>query len=471
MFCEKCGNQVPDGSKFCEKCGNPIAQAPAPQAAQQQPVQPPKAPRQPMSPGVKKAIIFGGIGVAVIVIALVALFAFIIPSLNKVDISKYLETKINTSDSTIYDGEISGKVSVSTDRLYIDKLGDAETKKLLDNKNSITDYKDLIDSASKAVDSSTKRSALADITYDLELECKIKDAKEETTEDSESASAGSSYTAEFKNAKQSDVLEVTIKWPKDPIKIKEIEQYENIAGLTFDKSDKTVEIKLEDKIKENKVKVTEKVTVDFVKYINDNKLIKIKGLQGDYPSAYLKEFEFTEGDYTFTNKSEKKSSYSTGTEIKVTNKKDEDKKKSFYVHFDSLSDVSEGEDVTFTINSNTDEAKKSTEKITQYLKDNITKIDSSITKAENFEIQEMYYIIKKDAEDDSEAVIYAFYKNTAKNKYKYISISKAYLADGDFMCGSAYDSWSSYSSVADSQKYLNPFYKSTKDDYNTTKIY
>lgn len=531
MFCEKCGNQVPDGSKFCEKCGNPIAQAPAPQAAQpvqqpvqqnyqqpqqpvqqnyqqpvqqsyqqpaQQPVQPPKAPRQPMSPGVKKAIIFGGIGVAVIVIALVALFAFIIPSLNKVDISKYLETKINTSDSTIYDGEISGKVSVSTDRLYIDKLGDAETKKLLENKNSITDYKDLIDSASKAVDSSTKRSALADITYDLELECKIKDAKEETTEDSESASSGSSYTAEFKNAKQSDVLEVTIKWPKDPIKIKEIEQYENIAGLTFDKSDKTVEIKLEDKIKENKVKVTEKVTVDFVKYINDNKLIKIKGLQGDYPSAYLKEFEFTEGDYTFTNKSEKKSSYSTGTEIKVTNKKDEDKKKSFYVHFDSLSDVSEGEDVTFTINSNTDhlyntdvfftstegtfkyvpnkpmtldEAKKSTEKITQYLKDNITKIDSSITKAENFEIQEMYYIIKKDAEDDSEAVIYAFYKNTAKNKYKYISISKAYLADGDFMCGSAYDSWSSYSSVADSQKYLNPFYKSTKDDYNTTKIY
>ena len=118
-----------------------------------------------------------------------------------------------------------------------------------------------------------------------------------------------------------------------------------------------------------------------------------------------------------------------------------------------------------------DEAKKSTEKITQYLKDNITKIDSSITKAENFEIQEMYYIIKKDAEDDSEAVIYAFYKNTAKNKYKYISISKAHLADGDFMCGSAYDSWSSYSSVADSQKYLNPFYKSTKDDYNTTKIY
>ena len=105
------------------------------------------------------------------------------------------------------------------------------------------------------------------------------------------------------------------------------------------------------------------------------------------------------------------------------------------------------------------------------LKDNITKIDSSITKAENFEIQEMYYIIKKDAEDDSEAVIYAFYKNTAKNKYKYISISKAHLADGDFMCGSAYDSWSSYSSVADSQKYLNPFYKSTKDDYNTTKIY
>lgn len=34
MFCPKCGNQIPDGSKFCPKCGSQLGQAPAPAAAQ-----------------------------------------------------------------------------------------------------------------------------------------------------------------------------------------------------------------------------------------------------------------------------------------------------------------------------------------------------------------------------------------------------------------------------------------------------
>ena len=33
MFCPKCGNQIPDGSKFCPKCGSQLGQAPAPAAA------------------------------------------------------------------------------------------------------------------------------------------------------------------------------------------------------------------------------------------------------------------------------------------------------------------------------------------------------------------------------------------------------------------------------------------------------
>ncbi len=36
MFCEKCGTQVPEGSKWCHKCGSPIkaaGEAPAPQTA------------------------------------------------------------------------------------------------------------------------------------------------------------------------------------------------------------------------------------------------------------------------------------------------------------------------------------------------------------------------------------------------------------------------------------------------------
>ena len=33
MFCTKCGNQIPDGSRFCPQCGNQTGAAPAPAAA------------------------------------------------------------------------------------------------------------------------------------------------------------------------------------------------------------------------------------------------------------------------------------------------------------------------------------------------------------------------------------------------------------------------------------------------------
>ena len=46
MFCQNCGNQLPDGAKFCTRCGAPVASAqpPAPQPA---PVPPQPAPPVP----------------------------------------------------------------------------------------------------------------------------------------------------------------------------------------------------------------------------------------------------------------------------------------------------------------------------------------------------------------------------------------------------------------------------------------
>ena len=41
MFCENCGNQIPDGSKFCGGCGAKVEPA---QAAPQRPVPPPPPP-------------------------------------------------------------------------------------------------------------------------------------------------------------------------------------------------------------------------------------------------------------------------------------------------------------------------------------------------------------------------------------------------------------------------------------------
>lgn len=62
MFCQKCGSQVPEGSKFCINCGAPVeipapaapavpepAQAPAPEPVQV-PVQEPVAPQVPEAP-------------------------------------------------------------------------------------------------------------------------------------------------------------------------------------------------------------------------------------------------------------------------------------------------------------------------------------------------------------------------------------------------------------------------------------
>lgn len=567
MFCEKCGNQLPEGSKFCDKCGTPIA-API-QQPEQQPVQPQpaapveeeapteslyqynfkqeasqqqgapnqdfqpaqqqgapnqefqpaqqqgiypqqyqqavmpygqtaaKAPKQPMSDKTKKLILFGGIGAGVLVIILIALFAFIIPAFNKVDAIKYVDVSFSNSDSTVYNGEIRGSASVSASDIYIDKLGDAETKKLAENQSKLEklasgdySYEDLLKD-SQAV---TKASAVSNIVNKLEVDCKIKG--QEVKKDSSSSSDSSSSV--FENAKNTDTLIVTVKWPKEPIKIKEIEQQEALAGLSFDKTDKSIEIKLEDELKSSKLNIVEKTEFDFVKYINDKNLIKINGTPDYYPKAYLGEFEYKLGQYTFSNKSTEKDSYHNYNKVVVTDSKDTSKDISFYVNFDSVESAVENDEIEYEINSGTehiyntdvfitntegkfkykpnhaltlDEAKKNSEKISEAIKANISTIDTSIKDSSRFSVEEIYYCVENDEPDDENAKLYIFYKNTATGKYKYITATHTYLADDTFFYGSASDSWSSYSSLADSKQYVSPFYKYSKDDYTTTKVY
>lgn len=96
MFCTKCGNQNPDGTKFCIKCGNPMeAQAqPQAEAPVQQPVQPVQQPvqqpvyqqpvqqpvyQQPMyqQPMYQKPAVPGkGLGITSMVLGIVALVFF-----------------------------------------------------------------------------------------------------------------------------------------------------------------------------------------------------------------------------------------------------------------------------------------------------------------------------------------------------------------------------------------------------------
>ncbi|MCL2299098.1 MAG: zinc ribbon domain-containing protein [Firmicutes bacterium] len=53
MFCNKCGNQIPEGVQFCAGCGAPTSAAEAPPQAQQpfaQQPYPPPYPQQPYPP-------------------------------------------------------------------------------------------------------------------------------------------------------------------------------------------------------------------------------------------------------------------------------------------------------------------------------------------------------------------------------------------------------------------------------------
>ena len=74
MFCPKCGNQIPDGSKFCPKCGSQLGQAPAPAAVPAtQPVASPYVAPVKATPGTDV------LKIGRIVAAAVAIIAFFLP--------------------------------------------------------------------------------------------------------------------------------------------------------------------------------------------------------------------------------------------------------------------------------------------------------------------------------------------------------------------------------------------------------
>ncbi len=535
MFCENCGNKIEDGVKFCEKCGTPVnASQPGQPPVQQPPVTPAqtqytppqdqaqymppqdqaqympqqdqaqyasKPPRKPLSPKVKKIILFCGIGAVVLTVGLILLFTVIIPSANKVDVSKYVAVSLDNSKK-VYDGDISGRVYISDDNLFIDRLGDESVKKLAESEKKISDgsysYEDLYNDISQYSNSSevyAKKSAVSDIVSSLEVDCKIKDQEESTTDSSE-GSSDSYGSARFKNAKKSDTLVVTIKWPTDEFKLKRLDQLEAVTGLNFDKNDKTVEFKLEDKLTDSQVEIRDKVIVDFVKVINDKQLITTIGTPENYPKAELVEFEYTEGDYKFTNSDADESSSHDRNKIKVTSTKDSSLTASFYVSFDSVRQASEGDEINYEINSGReqledtdvffketkakfkyspnhpltlDEAKSNATKITAAITEDIKSIDSSIKNSKDFSVAEIDYVTSKD-NSDKDPVVYLYYKNASTGKFKEIQIIHSYIRGDEFFYGDANDSWSSYESLQKCKESSSPFSKYSADNYSATKI-
>ena len=317
MFCEKCGNQIPDGSTFCEKCGAPTGtvnpaqeqvnttpEQTAPEAQQQvqpqqapeaqQQVQPqqafqqaPKAPKAPLSPLMKKIIIFGSIGVAVVAAFLIVLFTVIIPNVNKpkeekgLDISKYYTISI----SGIPDEEET--TESSDDDSDSDKDKDKDKDK--DNKRSVVDGR-----------------ISGQFNWDYKKLAKDKDITEEKAKDIFSNICSYSYMSvdvkmddksvgsSFSEASTDTEFEVTIKWNTltdeerkaislsggdlstlDPLE--QVKKLEKDYGVVFNHENSTTKIKMSDVLEEKNISIKEAVELDVLGYIEKNDVIKQDG--------------------------------------------------------------------------------------------------------------------------------------------------------------------------------------------------
>ncbi len=299
MFCEKCGNQLEENSKFCTKCGTPVAQpveetvaqpqtqpieeptpqpqaqpieGSAPQPQFQQAPQPtpvaPKPPKKPMPKKIKNLIIFGSIGLGVIIIALIALFAFIIPELSKVDASKYITAKIDSYE--LYEGRNTATVKFDYEKMENELFGNSGYISQI-SRSSALEY------------------ALTYCTLDVSI-----DGTGEVTD-----SYG--HYAEVKNLSSSDTITVKVTWDNTDGAKKSISDYESQAKVKFDKSDKTVTLKVSDELEKQSVTLAEIVNVDLLgKITDDNGTNHLKSV-GTKNNINLKieDFSFEQDGYTF----------------------------------------------------------------------------------------------------------------------------------------------------------------------------
>lgn len=323
MFCEKCGNKMNEGEKFCEKCGTPVstpvvntADAPAQEAvnntaprantvvnnAVPQPTAVPKPPRQPMSPKTKKAILFSSIGAGVVVITLIVLFAFVLPMLNRVKVQEFV--KVDFDEDMLYEGHASATFSIDSLDIYDKYLSDGKSaEEKLDKYKNADDIGSLLSNlGSDLSDDLSGSSGIYTILQNCDVSVEVKgdsnNAEEtETTEEVETYVPETNTSATVKNLKSDDVVVVKLTWDKDEDSIKEIKRAEKAAGISFDTTDTTVEIKISDELEKDQLTLEKAEDVDILEYIAENNLGVTQGIKDGDLSFKIKDFEYEVGDY------------------------------------------------------------------------------------------------------------------------------------------------------------------------------
>lgn len=513
MFCEKCGNKMNEGEKFCEKCGTPVstpvvntANAPAqeavnntaPQAntavnnATPQSVTAPKPPRQPMSPKAKKAIMFSSIGAGVVVITLIVLFAFVLPMLNRVKVSDYI--KVNFDEYSLYEGHASATFMIDSEEIYyINHKADTAVKDLSDY-----DYKDI----ESYLNNLNSGSAVSQIISNCDVSVEVKGASEkteetETTEEVETYVPETNTSATVKNLKSDDVVVVKLTWDKDEDSIKEIQRAEKAAGISFDTTDATVEIKISDELEKDKLKLEKVQNVDILDYIVQNNLAGTKGIKEGDLSFCIKDFEYEVGDHKLVF--EPSTYYGIGNVYALEKDETLDDYTSSYGSVDLLSEDSidylcTGDKVTVNVeaqhisgtnifikeSSKTFEIKANEPLDTESAKNNIESIKVAFNKeiedvmdVSNPVISNIYLLEKKNDSADYENKIVVVYKcnyndifmGKTTSVYTEYYFEDVYMDGDDLIYYNSGTAWDREESLKDLEKY-----SPNLNDNNYTKV-
>lgn len=516
MFCEKCGNKMNEGEKFCEKCGTPVvntANAPAqeavnntaPQAntavnnATPQTVTAPKPPRQPMSPKAKKAIMFSSIGTGVVVITLIVLFAFVLPMLNRVKVQEFV--KVDFDEDMLYEGHASATFSIDSLDIYDKYLSDGKSaEEKLDEYKNADDIGSLLSNlGSDLSDGLSGSSGIYTILQNCDVSVEVKGASEkteetETTEEVETYVPETNTSATVKNLKSDDVVVVKLTWDKDEDSIKEIKRAEKAAGISFDTTDTTVEIKISDELEKDKLKLEKAEDVDILDYIAENNLAHTVGLKDIDLSFKIDTFEYEVGNYKLAF--DQSTYYGIGTVHALEKEETLDDYTSSYgsvdlISEDSIDYLSTGDKVTVNVESQhitgtnifINESSKTFEIKANEPLDTVTaKNNIDIIKAvanenideDNLAIVNVYLLSKKNdnaARENIVVVVYSFdrknYSGKIEKKYNTYSYYDAYI-DGDTLVYDASDKdWWIDDSLKDAEKYCNNLNDS---DYTKVKI-
>ena len=473
MLCNKCGNNINEGEKFCMKCGTPVQK----ETTQETPVaiQTTVKEKKTLSPNTKKLIIFSSIGAVTLATVLILLFAVIMPMLNRVDASKYITSSIDSM--MLYEDSISGSVSIDKDKIYAEHLAEKASQNT--NVNSFSDLLSGLSSYSTA-------GYLNELLDYCDVDVTVKGDEKASTAITENSEDYDKDNSSFEKCNSNDVLVVTLKWEEHPESQRKIELLEKKAGISFDKSEKTVELSIKDMLTEKELSVREKVNVDLFKYLEDNDLVTTFGTTDGELSLEVGDFTFTEGDYTFTKE---------GGVIKVSDGLSEEH--TIYLNNTSASYLTEGEmvevsissvdleentenhlngtDIFFTSISQSYEATACEPMTIEEAKQNIELIKTSVPQLimnytwSNVKpvVSEIHFLQSKGSSEYDNRILIV-YKNPEYNDYSTISFNNAHISNGKFY----YDDYTQeYHWDNDSiEKVKKSSYVLDDDKYTATKI-